>query len=101
MFQGRIVEQGTPQVLFDSAAHPYTRALLDAVPRMQPRGANQPRRRTVSVALRAQAIGACPYAHRCPDAQAACDASRPTLQPVAQGHLVACHFPKTGPAKMM
>ena len=101
MFQGRIVEQGTPQVLFDNAAHPYTRALLDAVPRMQPRGANQPRRRTVSAALRPQSVGACPYAHRCPNAQATCDASRPALQPLAQGHLVACHFPQTGSAKMM
>jgi peptide/nickel transport system ATP-binding protein len=32
IFQGRIVEQGTPETLFRNAAHPYTRALLDAVP---------------------------------------------------------------------
>ena len=101
MFQGRIVEQGTPQILFSHAAHPYTRALLDAVPRMQPRGPNEARRRTVSEPVRAQAATACPYAHRCPNAQPACDASRPLLQPIAAGHRVACHFPQTGPSKMM
>ena len=36
MQAGRIVEQGTPQQLFRQAAHPYTRALLDAVPRAEP-----------------------------------------------------------------
>ena len=101
MFQGRIVEQGTPQVLFSHAAHPYTRALLDAVPRMQPRGANEPRRRTVSETVRPQSAFACPYAHRCPNAQPTCDASRPLLQPIATGHLVACHFPQAGTPKMM
>ena len=101
MFQGRIVEQGTPQILFSHAAHPYTRALLAAVPRMQPRGSNEARRRTVSEPVRAQAAAACPYAHRCPNAQPACDAGRPLLQPIAAGHLVACHFPQTGTSKMM
>jgi len=38
LWQGRIVEQGPPQRLFQAAEHPYTRALLDAVPRAQPPG---------------------------------------------------------------
>ncbi len=99
VFQGRIVEQGTPDTLFRNAAHPYTRALLDAVPRMEPRAAGDQRKRTHTVAPRVQLPGACPYAHRCPNAQARCDASRPELAPLAQGHLVACHFPQdTGAA---
>ncbi|MEO6626461.1 MAG: oligopeptide/dipeptide ABC transporter ATP-binding protein [Burkholderiaceae bacterium] len=101
MFQGRIVEQGTPQVLFENAAHPYTRALLDAVPRMQPRGDDQARQRTVSVPIRPQATGACPYAHRCPNAQPTCETSRPALLPLSDGHLVACYFPQADGAKMM
>ena len=98
VFQGRIVERGTPQMLFRNAAHPYTRALLDAVPRMEPRAEGDQRKRTHAVAPRPQLPGACPYAHRCPHAQAACDAARPELQALAPGHLVACHFPQSAGA---
>ena len=96
IFQGRIVEQGTPQTLFHNAAHPYTRALLDAVPRMEPRASGEIRRRTVAITPRARLPGACPYAYRCPQAQALCDASRPELLPVGDQQLVACHFPQNG-----
>ncbi len=94
VFQGRIVERGTPQTLFRNAAHPYTRALLDAVPRMEPRAPGVQRKRTDAVEPRPQLPGACPYAHRCPNAQARCDAARPELVSLAPGHLVACHFPQ-------
>ena len=92
MFQGRIVEQGKPADLFQHAAHPYTRALLDAVPRMEP-VATGPRKRAPVITPRSRPPTACPYAHRCPQAQAQCDAGRPELMPVAEGaggHLVAC-----------
>ena len=92
MFQGRIVEQGAPADLFQHAAHPYTRALLDAVPRMTPAVAGQ-RRRAPIVSPRSHPAAACPYAHRCPQAQAQCDAGRPALTPIANsasGHRAAC-----------
>ncbi len=95
MFQGRIVEHGAPQTLFHQAAHPYTHALLDAVPRMEPQLPGEARRRTTALPQRTQLPGACPYAHRCPQAQVLCDNSRPELLPTATGHLVACHFPRT------
>ncbi len=95
IFQGRIVEQGTPQTLFRNAAHPYTRALLDAVPRMEPRQSGDQRRRTASVAARTQLPQACPYAHRCPHAQPRCDTARPELELIGPKHLVACHFPQS------
>jgi len=99
VFQGRIVERGTPQMLFRNAAHPYTRALLDAVPRMEPRAEGEQRRRTHhSLAPRVQLPGACPYAHRCPVAQPRCDAQRPELTALATDHLVACHFPQASAA---
>ena len=94
IFQGRIVEQGSPVTLFRNAAHPYTRALLDAVPRMEPRRADEVRRRTAAVAPRPQLPGACPYAHRCEHAQPQCDAARPELRALMPGHRVACHFPQ-------
>ena len=92
MFQGRVVEQGAPQVLFRRAAHPYTRSLLDAVPRMQPAASAGERKRAVSMPLRAHPVTACPYAHRCPNAQPQCDTSRPELREVSRGHWVACHL---------
>ena len=95
MFQGRIVEQGQPADLFRHAAHPYTQALLEAVPRMQPATTPGQRKRTPVIAARNHPVTACPYAHRCPQAVAQCDASRPELTPVANGvqsHGVACHL---------
>ncbi len=100
IFQGRIVERGRPQTLFRNAAHPYTRALLDAVPRMEPRQPGDQRKRTDSVAARVQLPHACPYAHRCPNAQDRCDTQRPELTPLTQEHLVACHFPQATPAAL-
>ena len=96
IFQGRIVEQGTPQTLFRNAAHPYTRALLDAVPRMEPRAPAEARRRTVAITPRARLPAACPYAYRCPRAEGLCDTSRPELLPVGDRQLAACHFPQNG-----
>ena len=92
MFQGRIVEQGTPADLFQHAAHPYTRALLNAVPRMEPAAPGQ-RTRAPVMTPRSHPATACPFAHRCPQAQPPCDAGRPELTPVADGatgHWAAC-----------
>ena len=92
MFQGRVVEQGAPQTLFHHAAHPYTRALLDAVPRLEPAASPGQRKRAIAIAPRAHPTTACPYAHRCPNAQALCDAARPALRELSSGHGVACHL---------
>lgn len=92
IFQGRIVEQGAPQMLFNRAAHPYTRSLLDAVPQLEPRAFSAPRKRTIQIAHTEHPATACPYAHRCPNAVAQCDASRPELRQLASGHWVACHL---------
>jgi peptide/nickel transport system ATP-binding protein len=92
IYQGRIVEQGSPMTLFHNAAHPYTRALIDAVPGMTPRDTPGQRQRTVLIAPRQHPATACPYAPRCPQAQAQCDAQRPELRAVSGNHQVACHF---------
>lgn len=92
IYQGRIVEQGSPMTLFREAAHPYTRALLDAVPRLIPNTTPGQRKRTLVPAPRHHPATACPYAPRCPQAQTLCDAQRPELRAAGEGHLVACHF---------
>ena len=102
LYQGRVVEQGEPATLFRRAAHPYTRALLDAVPRLR-RAA--PRARTALPALpAADAASAlaqgCAYAPRCAWVEPRCIVERPRLQPLAPQpataplapeHRAACH----------
>ena len=93
LYQGRVVEQGSPQALFNAAAHPYTRALRDAVPGARP-GTRPGTRRALprmAPAEAAMATSGCAYAPRCALRQAACLASAPALRAVAAGHLAACH----------
>ena len=90
MYLGRIVEQGRPEDLFEHCAHPYTRALLEAVPRAKAGGA---RRRRGAQAITSQSVGAagCPYVARCPLADQHCRETAPALRKVGEAHLAACH----------
>jgi peptide/nickel transport system ATP-binding protein len=95
LYQGRVVEQGTPDALFTQAAHPYTRALMDAVPPARPPGAGAPPRQPVMLA-EAPAPGAgaagCAFAPRCTRRQDDCwQRGAPPLRPLGAGHAVACH----------
>ena len=93
IYQGRIVEQGPPDALFQAAKHPYTQALLAAVPRMEPTSNRRPPPPDNSKPPRQHPAMACPYAPRCPKATATCDAARPDLVTLVNGHRVACHYP--------
>jgi peptide/nickel transport system ATP-binding protein len=92
MYLGRIVEQGTPERLFDNPEHPYPRMLLDAVPAAV--GRSRSARRTLPQGEPPNAINVpsgCPFHPRCPLAQSLCAAERPALEPLPDGQLVACH----------
>ncbi len=98
LYQGRIVEQGAPDVLFRQAAHPYTRALLQAVPRVQPgarRSAGLPR----AVSAGPAPVEGCAFAPRCPWVTERCRSDRPLLRKLSQGtpgvHAAACHLAET------
>jgi peptide/nickel transport system ATP-binding protein len=90
MYLGRIVEGAGHAALWREPRHPYTRALLAAVPRPDP---DRPRG---TVALRgelsAAETGGCRFRARCPDAVGRCASEEPALRMVAPGHLAACHL---------
>jgi oligopeptide/dipeptide ABC transporter ATP-binding protein len=95
MYLGRIVEQGPTAAVFAQAAHPYTQALLAAVPKPDP-ARRRGRKAAVSDAApqpgqEAPAVG-CPFAPRCPLAEARCREEEPALRPLGTGRLAACHF---------
>jgi peptide/nickel transport system ATP-binding protein len=90
MYLGRIVEQGRPEELFERCAHPYTRALLEAVPRARP-GTGRRRRGAQAIASQAADAAGCPYAARCPHADQHCREVPPLLRSLGDGHLAACH----------
>ncbi len=102
LYQGRAVEQGRPEQLFAAAAHPYTRALMAAVPRLQPGQRRRPAPApaplaAVDAARVAGGTQGCAYAPRCHHRQPDCLRSAPVLRPVADGgpgavpHRAACH----------
>jgi peptide/nickel transport system ATP-binding protein len=90
IYLGRIVEQGRPEDLFGRCAHPYTRALLEAVPRVRPGRARQ-RRGAQVAASQSIAPAGCAYVNRCPHADSHCREIAPMLRTVGPGHLASCH----------
>lgn len=94
MYLGRVVEQGPAADLFRKAAHPYTHALLEAVPQPVPRRrAARPVRAESAKAFETKTGSeSCPFLPRCPHAKAQCAAERPPLRAIAPGHQAACHF---------
>jgi peptide/nickel transport system ATP-binding protein len=94
IYLGRIVEQGRPEDLFTRCAHPYTRALLEAVPRARP-GRERQRRGAQLVASQSEGATGCAYAARCRFADAHCRAVAPMARSVGPGHHSACHHAET------
>jgi peptide/nickel transport system ATP-binding protein len=92
LYQGRIVERGAAQTLFGAAAHPYTRALIAAVPGQRPRGLRFPAALPALGTTTTANEQACAYAARCPWVGPRCLSEAPLLRPITAGHDSACHF---------
>jgi peptide/nickel transport system ATP-binding protein len=94
MYAGRIVETGYSEDVYRSPKHPYTTALLSAVPVANPRKERERHRIKVTgeAADPARLPSGCPFHPRCWLAEERCRTTRPLLRPVgAEGQLGACH----------
>ena len=92
MYLGRVVETAPKPVLFAAPLHPYTLALLDAVPHPDPRQARPLVALPGEVPSPLNPPSGCHFRTRCPRAEARCAEQAPPLRQVAAGHLVACHL---------
>ena len=92
MYLGRIVELADKQTLFRRPLHPYTEALLSAVPIPDPKIKRQKRVLQGDVPSPVNPPSGCAFHTRCPYVMARCKEETPILQQVAPGSLVACHL---------
>ena len=90
MYKGDRVEEGPSQTVFAQPAHPYTRALLDAVPVPDPLAGPRPAPLAGEVSSLLNPPPGCVFHPRCPHAIDACRESRPLPRPIGDGR-VACH----------
>jgi oligopeptide transport system ATP-binding protein len=97
MYLGRLVELADKRRLYEQPLHPYTQALLSAIPRPQPGLARQRIILTGDVPSAMAPPSGCRFHTRCPHAEARCSQETPALREVVPGHQVACHLVGTLP----
>ena len=99
MYLGKIVEIGEREQIFDAPSHPYTQALLSAIPNPDPAG--DARQRIIlkgDLPNPLKPPSGCAFRTRCFKAQSICASEEPSLlEHTGTGHLTACHFAEVGP----
>jgi peptide/nickel transport system ATP-binding protein len=99
MYLGKLCEVGPSDALYEEPAHPYTAALLAAIPVPDPSVRPDPDKTTTGEIPSPMAPpSGCRFRTRCPLAQAVCAEEEPQMREVRPGHHVACHFPLVMPA---
>jgi peptide/nickel transport system ATP-binding protein len=94
MYLGKICEVAPPDMLYRHPAHPYTAALLAAIPVPDP-AIKPAERQHVGGEIPSPVAppSGCRFRTRCPKAQERCAAEEPLMREIAPGHFLACHFP--------
>jgi peptide/nickel transport system ATP-binding protein len=94
MYLGKLCEVAQPDELYEHAVHPYTAALLAAIPEPDPE-ARPSERNALSGEIPSPVFppSGCRFRTRCPKAQQKCADEEPVMTEVRPGHFAACHFP--------
>ena len=92
MYAGRIVEIAPKRELYTLPRHPYTQALLAAVPRMRPNKARAAAVVGGELPSQIDTVPGCTFHPRCPFAFECCRVEKPKLREIASDHLAACHL---------
>jgi oligopeptide transport system ATP-binding protein len=92
MYLGRLMEIGPSEAIVEASLHPYTQALISAVPDPHPTDVRRVRRLSGDVPSPVERPSGCPFHPRCPIAQDVCAHDEPQLRRLGPDHFVACHF---------
>jgi len=92
MYMGRIVEMATDEELYQNPLHPYTQALMDAVPIPDPEISRKKILLEGDVPSPLDPPGGCTFHTRCPEAKKICSSEIPDLRDLGGKHWVACHL---------
>jgi peptide/nickel transport system ATP-binding protein len=92
MYLGRLVEVAPTEELFYQPLHPYTEALMSAIPALDPDDVMKPVMLKGEIPSPADPPTGCPFHPRCPYAQNVCKQDMPALKEYRPGHFAACHF---------
>jgi oligopeptide/dipeptide ABC transporter ATP-binding protein len=92
MYLGRIVELAPSDLIYDRALHPYTRALISAIPIPDPALSRERKLLSGDIPSPTQKIEGCPFKTRCPEAGEKCMREAPVLKEYEPGHFVSCHL---------
>ncbi len=93
MYLGSLMEKGSTQEVYSHPVHPYTQALLSAVPSHDPLHKSDHVILQGDVPNPAHPPEGCPFHTRCPRCSGICCTEKPELKPVGEDHYVACHLP--------
>jgi oligopeptide/dipeptide ABC transporter ATP-binding protein len=99
MYLGKLMEIAPAQTLYEYAAHPYTRGLIDTIPVPDPVASRAKARNVIRGELPSAIFppSGCRFRTRCPYAAEICAQQEPPLRVFGEGHLAACHFPLQTP----